>query len=189
MTSSTDAGNPMRLKPIFIPVAVFYLLAIVQLLVAAPSNAPCEFPKELRNEIKIKYPGATITSFSDLSEDNQRIFQKDHGHACPGFVKVDFYGDHKPTWALVLISGAGANEKAELIVAHQMENGWSLASLETAKSSVPVVWAQAPGTYRDVYGEKSIRARRPVIVFGEYSAWIIVYSWTGTDVDKIWLID
>ena len=179
----------MRLKPTFISMVIFYLFAIVQVVVAAPSIAPCEFPKDLQVRITIKYPGAKIVNLSDLSDDNKGIFQKDHGDACPGLVKVDFYGDRKPTWAVVLISGDGANQKAELIVAHEVEEDWRIASLETAKLSVPVVWGQGPGTYRDVYGEKTIRARRPVIVFGEYGGWMIVYSWTGRNVDKIWLID
>ena len=166
----------------------FYLFAIAQMVVAQPV-ATCELPKDLQWEIATKYPGAALVSLSDLGEYDKGIFQKDHGDSCPGLVKVDFYGDRKPTWALVLISGDEAKEKAELVVAHQVENDWSIASLETAKSSVPVVWSQGPGTYRDVYGEKTIRARRPVIVFGEYGGWIIVYSWTGKNVDKIWLVD
>ena len=165
------------------------LFAITQTVVAAQPGVTCELPQDLQREITTKYPGAKIVGLSDLSEDNKGIFQKEHRDACPGLVKVDFYGDGKPTWALSLISGEGVTEKAKLVVAHQVENDWSIASLETAKSSVPVVWGQSPGTYRDVYGEKTIRARRPVIVFGEYGAWIIVYSWTGTNVDKIWLVD
>jgi hypothetical protein len=32
-------------------------------------------------------------------------------------------------------------------------------------------------------------AKRPVIVFCKYEAWAIVYSWTGTRVDKVWISD
>jgi hypothetical protein len=167
----------------------FYLFALVQTVVAAQPVSTCELPQDLQREITANYPGAKIVSLSDLSEDDKGIFQKDHRDACPGLVKVDFYGDRKPTWALVLISGDGATQKAELVVAHQVGKDWSIASLETSKLSVPVVWSQGPGTYRDVYGEKTIRAKRPVIVFGEYEGWIIVYSWTGRNVDKIWLVD
>jgi hypothetical protein len=56
---------------------------------------------------------------SDLEEYDRKLFRKDHGNSCPGLVKVDFYGDGKPTLALVLITGNGAQEKAELVVARQ----------------------------------------------------------------------
>lgn len=171
-----------------IPAVGFYLLAVAQMVVAQPV-AKCGLPKDLQRQIAAKYPGAKLVSLSDLSEDQKGIFQKDHGDACPGLVQVDFYGDRKPTWALALISGDVSREKAELIVAHQVEEEWRIASLETAKSSVPVIWSQGPGKFRDIYGEKQIRATRPVIVFGEYRAWIILYSWTGKNVDKIWLVD
>jgi hypothetical protein len=172
-----------------ISIVGFYLLALVQTVAAAKPAATCELPKGVQRKIANKYPGAKIVSLSDLTEDNKGLFQKDHGDTCPGIAKVDFYGDHKPTLAIVLISGDGAKQKAELVVAHQAGTTWTIASLEIAKSSVPVVWSQEPGSYQDVYGEKTIRATRPVIVFGEYYGWIILYSWTGRNVDKIWLID
>lgn len=176
-------------KAVTICAICFYLLSLVQGLVAAQPVPPCELPQDLQREIATKYPGAKLVSLSDLSDDNKAYFKKDHGDACPGLVNIDFYGDRKPTLALALISGAGADEKSQLVVAHQVGKDWNIASVETAKSAIPVVWSQGPGTYRDVYGDKQIRATRPVIVFGEYGGWIVLYSWTGTKVDKIWLID
>jgi hypothetical protein len=104
-------------------------------------------------------------------------------------VRVDFYGDKKPTLALVLTTGDGANQKAELVVAHKLGENWETMLLDSAGSSVPVVWRQAPGTYKDVYGKKTIRATKPVIVFCGYESWAIVYAWTGKGVDKVWLAD
>ncbi|MBZ5644171.1 MAG: hypothetical protein LAO19_15520 [Acidobacteriia bacterium] len=167
----------------------FCLFAFVPTLLAAPPNDACDLPQSLQREITTKYPNAKLVTLLDLREDDKRFFQKSHGDACPGLVKVDYYGDRQPTWALSLISGDGAKEKAELVVAHQVGNDWRIASLETAKLSVPVVWSQGPGHYRDVYGQKQIRATSPIIVFGEYGGWIILYSWTGKTTDKIWLID
>lgn len=165
------------------------LLTFVPSMHAARPNTTCNLPPSLQGEIAVKYPGATFVTLADLREDDEQLFQKEHRDACPGVAKVDFYGDRQPTWALALISGDGATQKTELVVAHQVGKAWKITSLETAKSSVPVVWSQGPGTYRDVYGAKIIRAKRSVIVFGEYSAWIIVYVWTGKQVDKVWLID
>jgi hypothetical protein len=126
----------------------------------------------------------------DLDEDDMALFKKDHGGTCPGLAKVNFYGDGAPTFAMVLIMTEGEPEQAELIVAHERKQTWETTLLETAPSSVPVVWSQKPGEYKDVYGEKKIRARNPVIVFcGHNAAWVVVYAWTGSKTDKIWLRD
>jgi hypothetical protein len=104
-------------------------------------------------------------------------------------VKVDFYGDGKPTWALVLTAGERSKSKSELVVARQLGEGWEIRSLDTAGAAVPVVWRQDPGRYRDVYGDKEIRATRPVIVLCSYGSWAILYFWTGKRVEKIWIAD
>jgi hypothetical protein len=117
------------------------------------------------------------------------LFQKDHGNSCPGLVKVDFYGDGKPTLALVIITKKGAKEEAKLVVGHQVGETWKITLLDTAEDSVPIVWSEGPGEYRDVYGEKKIRASRPVIVFCGYGGWAILYAWTGKEAKKIWIAD
>ncbi|MGC1912972.1 MAG: hypothetical protein WA660_14135, partial [Candidatus Acidiferrales bacterium] len=156
---------------------------------AAPPNDACDLPQGLEHEIVGKYPGAKLVGLSDLDEYDRGLFQKDHGNGCPGLVKVDFYGDGKSTLALVLIAKDGAKEKAELVVAHQVGESWKIALLDTAKGSVPVVWSQPPGEYRDVYGKKTIRATNQVIVFCGYESWAILYAWTGKEVEKIWISD
>jgi len=160
----------------------------LQEVVGAPSIDSCTFPPGLRDEISKKYPGTGLLSLRDLDEYDLKLFQKDHGNRCPGLVRVDFYGDGKPTWALVLIAGEGSKGKAELVVAHQVADGWETRSLETADGE-PVVWREGPGEYSDVYGQKTIRATRPVIVLCGYESWAILYAWTGKEVEKIWLSD
>jgi hypothetical protein len=167
----------------------FCLFAFVQVAAAAPPNDACDLPQDLQQEIVSKYPGAKLVTLTDLGEDDRGFFQKDHDNSCPGLVRVDFYGDGKPTLALVLTAKDGAKEKAELVVAHQAGESWEIALLDTAEGPVPVVWSQPPGEYRDVYGKKTIRATRPVIVFCGYESWAILYAWTGNKVAKIWLSD
>jgi len=142
----------------------------------------------LRDEISEKYPGTSLVGLADLSEYDRALFKKDHGSRCPGLVRVDFYGDGNPTWALVLVRGNDSKLNAELVVAHKTAYVWHIRSLETA-DEVSVVWRLGPGVYRDVYGDKTIRARRPVIVLCGYGSWAILYAWTGSDVVKIWLSD
>ena len=179
----------MRLKSKIISAIGFCLFGFVQIVAAAPPNDACELPQALLHEIVSKNPGAKLVSLSDLDNYDRGLFQKDHGNSCPGLVKVDFYGDGKPTLALVIITKKGAKEEAKLVVGHQVGETWKITLLDTAEDSVPVVWSEGPGEYRDVYGEKKIRASRPVIVFCGYGGWAILYAWTGKEAKKIWIAD
>jgi hypothetical protein len=166
------------------------ILVFVQVAAAAPANDACDLPQDLQHEVAVKYPGAKLVGLSDLGEDDRGFFQKDHGDACPGMVKADFYGDGRPTVALVLIRKSGAKKKAELVLGHQVAGGWRTTMLDTSDGApVPVIWSQPPDEYRDVYGNKKIRATRPVIVFAAYESWAIVYAWTGKDIAKVWIAD
>ncbi len=181
----------MRLQRLAITVTALCLLISVEVVRAAPSNVACNLPQDLQREIASKYPGARLVSLADLEEDDRKFFQADHNNSCPGFASVDFYGDGKPTLALVLIPKGGVNQPTELMLAHQVGERWRIALLGTGGPSpyAPVVWSQPPGEYRDVYGNKTIRATRPVIVFCKYEAWSILYAWTGKDITKIWIAD
>jgi len=178
----------MRLKVNVLLVASC-LLASVRVSAAEQATDPCSLPQTLQREVAHKYPGARLVTLNDLAQDDRSLFQKDHGNDCPGLVNVNFYGDGKPTLALVLIVNTGTTVTAKLVVAHELAQKWETALLEKAESTIPVVWSQGPGEYEDVYGEKKLRVTRPGIVFCEYYAWEILYAWTGSRVDKIWLRD
>ena len=166
-----------------------WLLPLRQTALAASSDQLCVPPPDLKREISSKYPGRSIVTLTDLSDDDRKFFQKEHGAGCPGLVAVDFYGDGKPTWALVLVTKERSKGTAELLLARQVEEKWEIRSLDKATASVPVVWRQAAGTYSDVYGDKAIQAKNAVVVLTEYESWSILYAWTGHEVSKIWLSD
>jgi len=167
-----------------------FLFAFAFVAFAAPPDDPCNLPQDLQREISNKYSGSKVVHLSDLEEDDKGLFQEDHGIDCPGLVKVDFYGDAKPTFALVLTRGDGPKRETELIVAHKVGEGWITTRLnKVGGANPPVVWRQKPGTYKDIESGKVIRATRPVIVFAGLESWTILYAWTGKGVDKVWLAD
>jgi len=172
-----------------VPAVGFCLFVFVQVAAAAPQHGECDLPKNLQREIVSKHPGKTVVTLSDLQEDDRGFFQADHGNSCPGLVKVDFYGDGRPTLALVLVPKGGANQNAELVIVHLVDGTWKIAALASGGPSIPVIWSLPPGKYTDVYGEKTIRATRPVIVFFQYEAWGILCAWTNNRVVKIWIAD
>jgi hypothetical protein len=177
----------MRMKSLMTSALGLCFLAFIPMAAAVEA---CDLPEDLQREIAVRYSGAKLVRLSDLSDDDRGFFQKDHGDSCPGLVKADFYGDGKPTLALVLIAKSGAKEKAKLVLAHDVGGRWETRIADTTDGApVPVVWSQPPGEYRDVYGKKEIRATRPVIVLAGYESWAILYAWTGNKVTKIWLRD
>jgi hypothetical protein len=122
--------------------------------------------------------------------DDRGFFQKDHGYACPGLVKVDFYGDGQPTLALVLVTQAGTKRENQLVVAHRSGDQWKTVRLDTMSGeNPPVVWGQKPDVYTDIEKGTKIRATHPVLIFCGYESWRIVYAWNGTHVGKVWLAD
>ncbi len=180
----------MRPKSIWLSAVGFYLFSFVPMVAGAPPNDACELPKDLQREVASKYPGKKVVNLADLQDDDRGFFQKDHNNTCPGLVKVNFYGDGKPTLALVLIGNGEGKDSSVLVVAHQVEAAWNISTLATGGPTVPVVWSLPPGEYRDVYGNKTIRATRPVIVFTKYESWGILYAWTNNNkVAKIWISD
>lgn len=164
-----------------------FLLLAASTLATSPKD-PCALPLSLQTELAKSYPGKTLVHLSDLDDYDKKLFRKDHGSRCPGVAKVNFYGDGKPTFALVLISGENPKREAHLILAHQAANAWEIRLLETTDGT-PVVWREGPGKYDGLYEPGTIYARHPVIVFCGYESWAIVYAWTGKEVQKIWVSD
>jgi hypothetical protein len=149
----------------------------------------CTLPDGLREEIAKKYPGARLVEVNDLLDpDYKAVFKKEHGDQCPGLVRVDFYGDGKPIWALVLITKDKAKERVKFFVARKLEEGWKLRVLDTTDDT-PVVWSEPAGKYESVYKTKTIRAKWPVVIVCGYGSWAVAYAWMGDRVEKVWLSD
>jgi hypothetical protein len=177
------------MKFISICPVILCLFFLVSVAGASPQDGTCDLPPDLQQRVDAKYPGSKLVRLSNLDEHDRDLFQKEHGNACPGVVEIDFYGDGKPTLALVLLSRVADKETAQLVVAHKVSANWRTTLLDSANSSVPVVWSEDPGVFHDVDGKKSVRATKPVIVFCGYEAWAILYAWTDGRVVKIWLSD
>jgi len=168
----------MRLKSAFVCLMILGAAAAIQ--AAAAPNDPCDLPPGLQAELSKRYPDTRVVRLADLSQKNRRLFQKDHGKKCPGLARVNFYGDGKPTWAVVLISGENPKRKAELVMARQIGDSWEMRSLDKTDGT-PVVWREGPGKYDDLDGKKVIQATSSVVVFAGYGSWSVLYAWTGKD--------
>lgn len=163
-------------------------LSVNQVAADARQRNPCALPSSLQEEIIKKYPKTHLVTLADLGEYHQKLFRKDHGGQCPGLAKVDFYGDRKPTWAIVLISGENPGRKAQLVVAHQADETWETRLLDTTDGT-PVVWRDHLGKYEGMSELNTIRANIPVIVFCGLEPWAVVYAWNAKEVEKLQVSD
>lgn len=182
--------NP-RITLILTALAVAGLVALCPRLHGATPENTCDLPADLSATIVKAYPESHALDFSNLKEETRKRFQSQEGGRCPGVLSLDFYGDGKDTLAIIVVS----KQKADLVVAHHAGNNWELRSLESLDRSSPddpldsAIWSVKPGKYHDGYEKKTIRATHPGIAFGEYDAWLLVYAWTGKQVEKVTLHD
>jgi hypothetical protein len=166
-----------------------FILSTTANFARARETDPCTLPSGLDAKIAAKHPTAHVVRVRDLSEDNGKLYAKDHGASCPGLIKIDFYGDGNPTWAIALISGDDPRQlKSHLVVARHQDSGWDIRTLATA-IGIPVVWKERAGEYKDIYGQKTIRSTSPVLVLCYYSSSTTVYAWDSKKVEEIWLQD
>jgi len=165
-------------------------LAFLPACLAAASDS-CELPADLGPVLQRSFPNKKVVSLADLDKEDLGLWEKDHGKSCPELVQVDFYGDTKPTGAVVLF---GTDSKsvngvtAVLVLARKPDADWKIKAVETT-SGIPVVWKEKPGKYTGLHQEKTIRASHPVIIFCGYESWAVLYAWTGTRITKTWLSD
>jgi hypothetical protein len=178
----------VRLKTLVLCAAIFTCLFASEAVANEQTRDSCALPPELGEKISRDYANTKLVSLTDLDEHDRKLFQKEHGKRCPGLVRLDFYGDGKPTWALALIAGENPQRRAQLVVAHQTDSGWETLALETTDGT-PVIWRVNPGKYTDVYGKNTVVAIHPAIVFCGYESWAILYAWTGKNAEKVWLSD
>jgi len=99
---SASRWGIMHFKSILVS-AVTFTISFIPFTVASPASEPCTLPQDLQREVSARYPKAKVVSLVDLEEDDRKFFKADHHDNCPGLVKVDFYGDGKPTLAFILI--------------------------------------------------------------------------------------
>jgi hypothetical protein len=174
----------MQIRLIWLLAAAFCLLAFGQSAFAGARNGACEMPKDLQAEVTRKYPGTSLVTLSDLDDTNKESFQKEHKDECPGLVKVDFYGDGKPTLALALIANSVQGAKVELIVARQVVDNWKMTMLASVDGAAAAIWSEGPGEYVDMCRNGKIRSTRPVIIFCRNYKWMVLYAWKGNRVVK-----
>ena len=118
------------------------------------------------------------------------LTKKDSRHGCPGIVKVDFYGDGRTVYAIVIRKprGLGAVIEEKLLLAEKGHNHWKVTTL--AENDSPGNVSHEPaGEYGDMYRTRSFRTKGDLIVYFGYESWAVGYGWTGEKIEEVQLTD
>jgi hypothetical protein len=155
---------------------------------ASSGDSACRLPDRVVRALSRDYADMRALTARDLPPRDRSLFAKEHGQACPGLARLDFYGDGHDTIAISLVHGRGET-RSVLIVATLVDGAWTIVRLDASDSATPVVWSERPGHYNDIYGKESIEVAHPAIVWCAYDAWAILYARTGLTTSKIWIAD
>jgi hypothetical protein len=165
--------------------------AVLLALNAPRSAKPCQpkIPESLNRDLAVMFPFARVMTDVMLSVGDRRILQRERPGQCPGVAALDFFGDGKKDYALVLAHGT-KSRMANLVLARPETTGhWSFQLIEEANQGIAVVFSVPPGDYTDVYGESKLHAPHEAIGFSGIESWTVLFAWTGSTIDKIWTQD
>lgn len=160
--------------------SVYICLAVYSSADAAPRRHCSEtIPTAVKKIIYDRYPDFHIRT------------KKDSTHGCPGIVKVDFYGDGRAVYAVVIQKDRddkGIQQDGKLLLASRESQGWKVEILED-EGDAGSVW-HAPGEeFSDMYQGRTIAAKGDMIIYFWYESSAVGYGWTGEKIETVQLAD
>jgi hypothetical protein len=107
-------------------------------------------PEEVRAAIEQQFPGWHFQRLSDLSDEYQQQWLKQHPEECPGFAEGHYQSSAKTAWAMILLRTKAANSGSKLVVLSEVPHkGWQAKVLkeETTSYYYEAVSRVPPGKY------------------------------------------
>ena len=117
--------------------------------------------------------------------------KKDSTHGCPGIVKVDFYGDGRAVYAVVIQKARderGILQDGKLLLASKEGKGWKVEILDD-EGDAGSLWHAPANEFVDMYGGRTVSAKGDIIVYFGYESWERAYGWTGEKIEWVQLSD
>lgn len=117
--------------------------------------------------------------------------KKDSTHGCPGIVKVDFYGDGRAVYAVVIqknLDDRGIQQDGKLLLASKGDNGWKVEILED-DGNPGSLWHAPADEFVDMYRGRTATAKGDIILYFGYESWERAYGWTGEKIEWVQLTD
>ena len=144
------------------------------------ASGSCVLEPKLRAAIEKRFGTSRVLSKADLYEDERELYTKDHGSACPGIARGQFFGAKERPAIAILLVDAGATAAVKLIVARPATTSWVFFEVEELeKGSTAVLWKERPGAYEDRSSDRKLSTKNDVIALTGYESWQRLVIWTG----------
>ncbi|HEX6879906.1 MAG TPA: hypothetical protein VF135_06055 [Terriglobales bacterium] len=159
-------------------VAVLFLV-LAGSYCAATTACTNQLPKPVSEAIQKKWQGWQIVDVADLRADDQTLWRKTHGTACPG-VAVGHFEGSSTSYAVTLFRHKNGLEQVLLVIkpeAHGDSRVYVLSKPQNV-AYLSVIHKLSPGTYDDGEGGK-VRIRRDAIAYEAIEAGNISYYFEG----------
>ena len=160
---------------IYSAVLLIFLSSAEIALAERRSHCNDRLPTTLDKLIKQRYPEWQIGTGHD------------RGCKTP-ILKVDFYGDGRTVYAMVIekIYGYGGKVDLKFIVAEKKAPQWELILVENLGG---YIYHEPRKELVSVYEDKVLRSKGDLIILWGGESWAIAYGWTGDKIDRVHLRD
>ncbi len=162
-----------------------YIFAFSALLYAGSANASCLPAAQPVTTYLAKYPAWHIVNMSDLSPEDQDLWRRYQGAACPGQAQADLKGDGHVSYGLVLLSKEGL--RAVILLD---DNGkYKPQILYSDKGDVEVVHTAAPGPAYEFETKRRVNIPHQSFVFEHLESSATHYYWRNGKVESVTISD
>ena len=161
-------------------------------LAEAGKQDPCidVLTPELNRVLKRDYPNWVVVYEPDWRND-ELMKEQARKNVCPWGVKVDFYGNGRLVYAIVIEKKSQDSTPYKigklLLAQAEKERRWTLVTLLDNTCPCPII-IKPPGKYKDVNEDKEIKSKGEVVLHYSQSV-AIVFAWTGEKIDKVHIAD
>ena len=139
-------------------------------------------------EIISEFHGWRIVGLTDLPGDDQKLWRTSHDGKCPGIAAGNFMGGEKLSFAIALIRNQPSGRILEQLIVLSPEGDSFRRTTVIAPTDVVspfVVWKVAPGNYKGVYQDKTVRIAHDSFVYEKMEAYATQYYYIGNRLHSI----
>jgi hypothetical protein len=141
-------------------------IVLVSCLIGAyGQTTACKLPAPLSQMVADRWRGWSLLQVSDLVPDDQSLWRKDRGRACPGFVSGHFLSLDKLSYAFSLVNRK--SDEQQVILAVPMNGVFETHILDgpSQVARFSVIHDLPPGKYTEVEGGRTVRTTLDSIAY------------------------
>lgn len=129
----------------------------------------------MRELLASKCANYKITAVTDLSDDDQKFWLQTHPDSCPGLAIGNFETQKHKSYALLLITGVGA-EVRQILAVFSVDKKVHERMIRSHINSVDVIYPLPPGKYKNYNGSRVLKSSLDSIALEAIESRIVVYN-------------